>query len=574
MVSYVTPEDTDKIFCHDKELNECPRTLPDPSNSYLIYSTKQCVNGYQECPQNSYKFNHICYPKCPEFTLEEKDTNLDSGYENICICDKINYLWLEYEKYGNIYLECGLSICPNKFIDAGKEYPRKNLLENQNKCVKSCLEDGPPGNKYIYSFRDICVQQCPDLTKPNYDTCDFYDLTDEDEIDSLEKLKNAANIQAKELYEKSDHLSGYLMNKFDASLQIYSLSKFHSYKNLTMKSNLTYIELGNCLDKIYEDNHLDENDSIIVAKYDLLTRNHKTNNNDNNENGNNNDGNDIDNKFLINQVEYEFYSMKTMEKIEGSICSPYEILISYPIFFNKNKFNNYEGGINDNNYLKQFKIGKELNNKDPEIDTFNKDNKVYKDLCIGVDINGKDLVLEERLNYLYPNNISLCESNCTMKNTDFELERINCMCTYKEIFDFNRIDEDTNDILNDPNFKKTKQSGANAEIVKCISKINKKEGFLKNEAFYFTTFLIGIQAAMVFVSAFKGISGVSTFIKSMLNIKVGNPPKHNEANKKNINHINDNGRIMNNPPKKNETGDEIKMRKIKMIKKILLLKKI
>ena len=35
-----------------------------------------------------------------------------------------------------------------------------------------------------------------------------------------------------------------------------------------------------------------------------------------------------------------------MEKLDASVCDPYELIISYPIFFNKNKFNNYESGIN------------------------------------------------------------------------------------------------------------------------------------------------------------------------------------------------------------------------------------
>ena len=33
------------------------------------------------------------------------------------------------------------------------------------------------------------------------------------------------------------------------------------------------------------------------------------------------------------------------------------------LIFNKNKFNSYTGGINDNNYLKKFELGKELHNK-------------------------------------------------------------------------------------------------------------------------------------------------------------------------------------------------------------------
>ena len=388
------PYETDKI-CYEKNITECVITLDSSgkSTTYYIPSKKQCVHSRDKCPTNSYKFNYICYDQCPEFTLEAKETLSEDVTDNICTCNKNGFLWLEYEKYGNTYYKCGLTTCPEKFIDGEQEFVRKNLLESENKCVKSCLEDGAQNNKYLYSFRNKCVQECPGLTEKIYDDCVFYDLNDEDKIHNLDELKESANVQAKELYEKSDHIGGYLMNKYDASLQIYSINKFNSYKDLAMKSNLTYIDLGTCLE------------------------------------------------FLINQVEYEFYLESTNEKIEGSICSPYEILISYPISFNKNKFNNYESGYNDNNYLKLFEIGKKLHEKNPEFDTFNKDNIIYKDLCKSVELDGKDLVFEDRYKYLYPNNISLCESNCTMNNTNFELERINCNCTYKETFDFYRIDE-------------------------------------------------------------------------------------------------------------------------------------
>ena len=164
--------------------------------------------------------------------------------------------------------------------------------------------------------------ECPQLTYvKNEEYCEFYDLNDinnEDAINDLDQFKEAVNIQAKELYNKGDHLSGFLMNKFDTSLQIYSTDRFNTYKELSMKSNLTYIDLGTCREKIYKDNNLDDNDKILITKYDLLNRMKKNDENDE----------EIikDNNFLINQVEYEFYLEKTMEKIEGSICSPYEIL--------------------------------------------------------------------------------------------------------------------------------------------------------------------------------------------------------------------------------------------------------
>ena len=387
-------------------------------------------------------------------------------------------------------------------------------------------------------------------------------------IDDLNKLKDAANIQAKELYADSKSLSGYMVKKYDAALQIYAQNKLQDNRKLVMQSDLTYIDLGTCLEKIYEDNDLDDNDKILITKYDLFSKDYisRSNNNnndgnnagsdpDNDEGGNNNNNNNespsqttSDKKYLINPVEYELYLESTMQKIDGSICDPYEILISYPIAFNKNNFNNFAGGINDNNYLKQFNLGKELHKKNPEIDTFNKDNIVYKDLCLGLEINGKDLVLEDRYKYLYPNNVSLCESNCTMKNTDFDLERINCMCTYKEVFDFNRVDEDTNDILNDPNFHKKTQSGANAEIMKCLSKIDVKEGLVKNEAFYYSSVVILVEVSMAIASAVYGVKAVAGFMKGML----GNNPT-SVINYKSNNQMSSANRMLNNPPKK---GDE------------------
>ena len=39
-----------------------------------------------------------------------------------------------------------------------------------------------------------------------------------------------------------------------------------------------------------------------------------------------------------------------------------------------NNFNHFSRWINDNSYLRKFEIGKELHQKNQEIDTFNKDN--------------------------------------------------------------------------------------------------------------------------------------------------------------------------------------------------------
>ena len=73
-------------------------------------------------------------------------------------------------------------------------------------------------------------------------------------------------------------------------------------------------------------------------------------------------------------------------------------------------------------------------------------------MCIEIEIDGKDLVFEDRYEVLYSIGALLCESNCTYNRTDFEEERVNCKCNYKEIIDFKRVEEGKNDLVNVPNF--------------------------------------------------------------------------------------------------------------------------
>ena len=170
-----------------------------------------------------------------------------------------------------------------------------------------------------------------------------------DTAENKEQLKDYANVQSKELFEKSGHLGGFLYNKFDdVSLQIYEINKDDTLKAISIKSNLTYIDFDTYLPKIYADNNLKDDENVIVTKYDLKYWITKKESLRNIEKQNIN----ISDKFLINRVEYEFYNSRNMQKIEASVYDAYEILISYPLVFNKNKYDDYNSGYNKNEYKK------------------------------------------------------------------------------------------------------------------------------------------------------------------------------------------------------------------------------
>ena len=81
------------------------------------------------------------------------------------------------------------------------------------------------------------------------DECVFFDLNNEINITNLTLLKDATDIQVKELYEGSKHLGGYLFNRFNASLHIYAININISLVNISFKSNLTYVDFSTCVKK-------------------------------------------------------------------------------------------------------------------------------------------------------------------------------------------------------------------------------------------------------------------------------------------------------------------------------------
>ena len=498
--------------------------------NYLMDSTKECVD---KCPEYLYEFNYVCYDECPQNTIDHIS---DDG--NYCTCNLNDGYWYEYLENGFTYKSCGWEKCPEYEKNDGTK-AIMNLIESEKKCVKSCKTDGGEDYKNYYAFKNKCIKDCPILTKTNSDDdeCSFYDLTNDNFINDRDKFKDAAKVQTNELYAKDETI----YNKFDFSLEIYSIDDT-SKRNEALKSKKTYIDFSSCLKRIYLDKNITDPEKILIAKYDLLPE----------ANINIDKNND---KYLINPVEYELFSSSdTNERLDSLVCKPNEIMVSYPLCLNK--FDKKEGDAEENEFRVKFDLGKKLHDEDSSIDTFNFNNTIYKDFCRGLEIDGKDLVFEDRYKYLYPYNKILCESNCTLKNTDFELERVNCLCAYKGEFDFYRKEDETNDIFNDKKYFIPSQSGANAEAIKCLFNFSFSQATIKNEAFYWCFVITAVEVVLLFINIIYGIKGVSDNIKKSLN-KLNDIFRKNKNNKnKNQNILTTSNKPLNNPPRKNNNEEE------------------
>jgi len=537
--------------CLDINVKECI-SIENVEKPYLIYDTNECVEE-DKC-SGMYIFNMTCYSKCPENTKEIEE---DETTHYTCSCNQeIDVYWYQFLKSGKTYFVCGVKECP--INNRNDDHNRPYLLEEEKQCLSSC-----PTDSNTWSLRYVCTESCPEYTDHS-DTdhkkiCKFYDLNDEP-IEDLETLKYYGNVQAKELYEKSGSLGGYLFNKFeDVSFHVYAIDKSDTLKEYATQSNLTYIDFDTCLPKIFSTYNFRDDDKLLVVKYDLSNWNKQTTTRilsdppaeptPTPENQNKGDG-----KYLINKVEYELYNSRTMKPIDASVCDPYELIISYPIIYNKNRFNDYDSGFNNNEYKKKFEMGKLLNLKNNEIDTFNLNDSIYKNLCTGIELYGKDIVFEDRYETLYPNGALLCESNCTYNNTDFAEERVNCKCAYKQGIDFNRKEEEKNDLVNDPNFHLPEQSSSNIEVMKCLSKLKAKDAIVNNEAFYYCAAVTVLVGSMTCITAFYGIKSASASIANISPQPQSNVNGLESQKKFDNNEIKSSRRNLNNPPKKDGTN--------------------
>lgn len=455
----------DLVFCIEDEEIKCPYN----THPYYIYKTKECVKDKEDCFEQNYTkiFNYICYNNCPYLTKEKNNEN------NICECDYSKFYWYSYKDSEELrdYLSCGVIDCS----ETNKPY----YINGTNECVSKCSDIG------LYEYSKICYKKCPLLTKENKNDyiCEF-----STESESLKDLVGNITEKIVDIYSDLPD-GGLVINNEDASLQIYGLNK---NKDSIIRTHLAYMDLSRCIEKIYKSNGLDNADDIVVVKLDLKSKNKK---------------------LIINPVEYEFIDSKTGKILDASVCEKNELVISYPITYllkHKNKLRNLDLEMDDEEeILQKFNLGKMINEKDNSIDTFNFNSSIYSDICIPVEIEGKDLVLEDRINYLFPN-YSFCESICIYDYTDFVEERIYCNCSIKSGIDIDRPQNIKIYQINKNETDNNQKGPTNIPVLKCISKAK----ILNNDGFYFCIIFILAQIGLLLVTIFYGISSLINKIKT------------------------------------------------------------
>ena len=397
-------------------LEECPE------NFQLDLITHQC---YECNPEKHYYFNNICYKdKCPEGTQLDL-SNLNS---RICVCEELSI----------INNETGLIECKEK------EYPSE-FYEDHNSCP--------------FIYKGDCYQKCPDntcLTQNRDDLTKCVDIKPNMKVfngicfEGIEEIiKNIENV------EPTISSSGIIINAYNSEGDINELIKTNP--------NLTFVDLGDCNNKIKEAYNLPSDAKLFVLGIDTPS---------------------LIKSSSINNFNFEIYLSNGTQIKNLSVCENTKISMSSNIKEPEN-----------------VKLDKAFEFNNLGYDIYNKTNIFYTDACSPAADNGNDITLNDRIKYYYPSNISICNEGCNYIDVDYEMQRFICECDAYNNGNYNEDDEiNEKEEEYEQSYLEYFLSLINYKIIICNNLFFQFSSFYYNAGFYisFSTLLICIILIMIF----------------------------------------------------------------------------
>ena len=397
-------------------LEECPE------NFQLDLITHQC---YECNPEKHYYFNNICYKdKCPEGTQLDL-SNLNS---RICVCEELSI----------INNETGLIECKEK------EYPSE-FYEDHNSCP--------------FIYKGDCYQKCPDntcLTQNRDDLTKCVDIKPNMKVfngicfEGIEEIiKNIENV------EPTISSSGIIINAYNSEGDINELIKTNP--------NLTFVDLGDCNNKIKEAYNLPSDAKLFVLGIDTPS---------------------LIKSSSINNFNFEIYLSNGTQIKNLSVCENTKISMSSNIKEPEN-----------------VKLDKAFEFNNLGYDIYNKTNIFYTDACSPAADNGNDITLNDRIKYYYPSNISICNEGCNYIDVDYEMQRFICECDAYNNGNNNEEDEiNEKEEEYEQSYLEYFLSLINYKIIICNNLFFQFSSFYYNAGFYisFSTLLICIILIMIF----------------------------------------------------------------------------
>ena len=422
------------ILESNPSVQNCLSTCPIEYNIDSI--TKKC---YYLCDaQNDFIFNDICYKNdCPEGTY------LKYSNSRTCYCRDI----IETDPQTG-FMTCS-DIYPDLFYTDRKNCP--------------------------YVYKKNCVLKCPDQTCLTTTTKELVKCVDYKPKTMtiyngicIEGLKEY--VQTIDDYENDDDIlpiitaSGVVLHAFSTDASMEELIKKYP--------NLTFVELGECKEKLREAYNLPPNTKLYIVGIDSPN---------------------LYGNSSINVFDYEVYLRNGTQLDDISSCDGIKIIIS--------------SNINDLNIINYYKAIEfyELDG----YDIYNKTDNFYLDYCTPAQDDGNDITLEDRIKYYYPN-VSICNEGCSYQMIDYNKKRFICNCNAnlsEGIYEYYNEEENASE-EEDQTYVEYFLSLINYKIVTCYNLFFEFKNFYSNAGFYISLTTSLVCLVLFFIFWVKGLKHI------------------------------------------------------------------
>jgi len=484
---------TNKISIENKNINESVNTL-----SYNIYSEEindELSENNKITDMNSFETSNDIYKEKISNIIEtsiNSDTNKNlilSDYDSTSNKSIINTEKLSY--INNISTDNLLSNKYNTLIT--------NILTNNNKIsIEELMND---------KFKDI------NLSK-----------------EQLQKLYE----DIKEYIMKEYNGDNIILNTSNVKIQI---SNIDAQK---YSEELSNIDLGECGEILKEKYCKNENDSLIMLKFDIKPENETS-----------------------TYVQYEIYDSLSGKFLKLEECSENKISIDAPIELDPE----IEG-------LYKWLIESGYNLFDPN-DTF------YNDICATFTTqNDTDILLYDRRMDIYQAtvNISLCQEGCDFQSYNALTKKVKCDCSVQSSqinTDMSELKFDKNEMLEQ--FYETLDN-SNFRVLRCYKLIFNYKILKRNIGCIIMTILLALFEILIILYLIIGTKKVSEFIQTIIRNKYFPNDNNSSKNKliqktKKFENINKNSKKYDNTNNTEIKNKKNLNRKISNEKKKTLTKK-
>ena len=372
--------------------------------------------------------------------------------------------------------------------------PYDKLIEVKKKCIDDCKND----DEYIYEYNGKCLKECPvDLKidieekkcleecKPNQ--FEFNNECYNENSNNNGNLFQNGNIIIRNNSDVNSLLSGIILSQYlpergnsliiqseedDVVHQITnSQNELELLKNLSNSGqNISILDLGECeeiLKKIY---NIKEEDSLIIIKSEILSE-----------------------KASQKKVKYEIYEPYNKTKLNLSFCDDAPVNLYIPMELSEETKQLYE------------------QMKESGYDMFDINDPFYQDICIPFDSeNGTDILLSDRVNYIYNNDNTQCQNNCQFSYYSMESKFLNCTCSANE--EVSEVYESFYDVLKYSNY----------DILKCANLIKNVDVISINIGSLIVILYFLFYLGCLFFYIYLGLSPLKIKLKYDLNEEVEN----------------------------------------------------